>query len=247
MFTLEFDHLDARRREPGSRKILVIDRAPKRSRALVGDLQAAGFSLYETDDCYAALRIAFEEAPGAVLVGQLSASVGKTDFCAALRRIAPRGETLILFLLREDAMLSRMRCISAGADDCVLGSFTADMLVDRLSSLADDRNDVAGRDILRHRGIVLDSRRLKVTCNGQTLRLPIRQLELLRIFLSRPDAVLTNEEILEMLGSADRKQARSVNRDVARLRALLALNGIDDLILTERGRGYVMRGAAQSA
>ena len=87
---------------------------------------------------------------------------------------------------------------------------------------------------------MLDVERRRVTLAGHEVHLTPTEYDLLKLFVSNPDKVLTDRMLLQAIwGAACRQQPHSLHVYVARLRRKIEADPqVPRLLLTEPGVGY---------
>lgn len=95
--------------------------------------------------------------------------------------------------------------------------------------------------VLRYRDVLLDYERHEcVVMPGDDAQgLPLKEAQLLKLFLERPGICLTREQITEIVWSGVKVGPRTVDSHVSRLRK--RLSGAETTIESVYGGGYVLR------
>ena len=108
------------------------------------------------------------------------------------------------------------------------------------------RPDVAAPSIVELGALHVDFTARRLRIRGIPIDLTAREWTLLRLFLRNPDRVLSKDEIIDELGSADEQVApNTIEVYVSRLRAKLEPAGVR--VRTVRGFGYLWNGRLESA
>jgi DNA-binding response OmpR family regulator len=188
--------------------------------------RAAADELLRTNDYdVACVDLGLPDGDGLDLVRRLS-----TD--RELRR--PR-RTLVL--TARDAVADRVAGLDAGADDYLVKPFHFAELVARLRALG--RRGTEQESTLVVGDLTLDLVTHRVCRAGVALDLTAREYSLLRYFMSHPDAVLSEAELLEHVWDANANPfTSSVRVILSRLRRKL---GEPAPIVTVTGAGYRLR------
>jgi two-component system response regulator RegX3 len=86
----------------------------------------------------------------------------------------------------------------------------------------------------------MDVERHVVTTNGEPVRLPLKEFELLEMFLRNPGRVLTRGQLIDRVWGSDYVgDTKTLDVHVKRLRAKLEDNPAEPrLLVTVRGLGY---------
>ncbi|WP_165799635.1 response regulator transcription factor [Sphingomonas oleivorans] len=208
---------------------------------LAPDLAREGFAVDMVDDGHAAYEAVATGRPAAVVVGRMSSSLGRLDFCRALRMLVPGPEMAIIVVLARELELLRIACIEEGADDCIVEPFTAHALALRIRTLL-RRYHMPKEDArLRYAGLEMDVDQIKLFHQGRMVPLRPMVFQLLRVFLERPETILSRADIRAHAGwPAGEGSDRSIDSHVRTLRAALAAAGARDLIRTVRSWGYAL-------
>jgi len=138
----------------------------------------------------------------------------------------------------------RVAGLDDGADDYLAKPFDFSELTARIRALL--RRD-AGRSgaVLQSGTLKLDTRRHSATRCDAVLRLSPKEFALLHYFMSRPDEVLSQEELLEHVWDEHADPfTKTVRVTVMTLRRKLERDGLPQPIETVVGSGYRLRGAA---
>lgn len=145
----------------------------------------------------------------------------------------------VLVLSARDQVSDRVEALHLGADDYMVKPFAYDELAARLLALG-RRN--ADADTILHVGAVeVDPRARQARTDSQPLALTPKEYALLETLCRERGHVFTRTALFERL-----YDARSASSDkvievlISTLRAKLARAGVDDLIETRRGYGYVV-------
>jgi DNA-binding winged helix-turn-helix (wHTH) protein len=87
--------------------------------------------------------------------------------------------------------------------------------------------------------IVVDRAARKVRIDGQSIRLSRKLFDLLAVFISRPDCVLSRSYLLERVWHINAKiTTRTIDTHIGELRTVLSRFGLSGRIETIRGVGY---------
>lgn len=160
-------------------------------------------------------------------------------WCAELRK---RTKAPILFLSSHSENMDVVMAVNMGGDDYITKPFSVDVLVAKVNALL--RRSYSYTDevsALECRGALLDLGAGNLLFKEQTLALTKNELRILRSLFERKNTVVSREEIMKALWNSDCfVDDNTLTVNVNRLRAKLAGAGLDDLIVTKKGEGYMV-------
>lgn len=130
----------------------------------------------------------------------------------------------------------RLQVYDAGVDEVIGGTVLTDGDVSKLSAILRSRK--GARRTISYADIELDLDGYRVRRGQKAMPLSLQQLSLLRLFLERPETVLTQEQIGIALWGRDDIPYDTVRACVQRLRTLLRCGSDPEVIRTVRGRGW---------
>ena len=218
-------------------RLLVVEDSPNLGRDLREALSRDGHAVdLATDGAQAQQYLASYDYDGMVL----DLMMPRVDGWGVLRWLQgrePRPRTLVLSA--RDQVSDRVDALNLGADDYMIKPFAYDELVARLLALA--RRNVPSAPILRIGDLEIDPRARQVRIGGQPLALTPKEYALLEALCSERGRVFTRSALFERLYDARSESSDKVIEVlVSTLRAKLARAGINDLVETRRGYGYVV-------
>jgi two-component system OmpR family response regulator len=173
-------------------RILVVDDEPSLAELLTMALSYEGWEVRSAGDGTAALRIAAEFGPDAVL---LDVSLPDFDGVEVLRRLrADRPRLPVLFLTARDSAEDRAAGLAAGADGYLTKPFSLEQVVGRLQGLV----GVAGEpdaSVLTVGDLALSVERRTVHRGGAEITLSAAEFDVLHQLMRHAGRAVTEEEI----------------------------------------------------
>lgn len=146
----------------------------------------------------------------------------------------------MLVLSARDQVSDRIEALNAGADDYLVKPFAFDELVARLHALS-RRPQQAQPVVLSHGALSWDPLSQSATVDGHPLGLTPREFAVLGLLLRHRGRAFTRLEILERTAGSDTEVSdRSVEVLVFGLRRKLDAAGLQGIIETRRGAGYLI-------
>lgn len=145
----------------------------------------------------------------------------------------------VLVLSARDQVGDRVEVLHLGADDYMVKPFAYDELAARLLALG--RRSVQSDPVLRIATLEIHSRARLVCVDGRPLALTPKEYALLETLCAERGRIFTRTALFEHLYDArSRSSDKVIEVLLSTLRAKLAKAGVNDLIETRRGYGYVV-------
>jgi two-component system phosphate regulon response regulator OmpR len=184
-------------------------------------------------------------APDAVI---LDLMLPGEDGLSLTRELRARSGVGILMLSARGEEMDRVIGLEVGADDYMAKPFSPRELLARLRALLRrTRTAVAAEPPAAIPGkhcfgpFALDISAHRLLRDGSEVRITTAEFELLRVFVERPNRVLSRDDIIDLLKGYDRDPFdRSVDIRVTRLRRRIETDPSNpEYIRTVRGEGYL--------
>jgi two-component system KDP operon response regulator KdpE len=164
------------------------------------------------------------------------------DGLDVIRAIRARAATPIVVLSAREAEHDKVAALDLGADDYLTKPFGVNELLARVRvALRHAAHPASGSEAVSRFGdLEVDLERRQVRSAGAEVHLTPTEWDLLKLFTSQPDKVLTDRMITDAIwGASYPAQAHSLHVYVGRLRRKLeTANGAVRHILTDPGVGY---------
>jgi two-component system response regulator MprA len=218
--------------------ILVVDDDVKITTMLRRSLDYAGYRVREAHDGLEALEIAEAVKPDLVILDIMMPEIDGLEVC---RRLRSNGDNLIMLLTARDEISDKIRGLDSGADDYLVKPFALEELLARVRALL-RRNATEADKTLVFEDLTLDPARREVRRSGRLLVITNKEYELLYLFLTNPQRVLTREEIMERIWGYDYSgESNVLEVYIGYLRSKMESSGERRLLHTVRGVGYVLK------
>ena len=165
------------------------------------------------------------------------------DGLTILRNIRARGiKTPVLFLTAKDTIADRVEGLDAGADDYLIKPFSTDELLARVRALGRRQAGLIDSESLQADSLILHPTLGEVECEGQTVKLTMKESQLLELLLRNKGQVITREQILDRIWGLDCEvEMNNVEIYVYYLRKKLEPITGRIVIETIRGIGYCLK------
>jgi DNA-binding response OmpR family regulator len=204
-------------------------------------LQLEGHDVEWVGDGEAALEKAEANPPDLMVLDLSLPRRDGTEVLAEMRRLAP--ETSVLVLTGRSQIDERVRCLNAGADDCMLKPFSFHELAARCRAILRRRSQTM--DPVLHFGeIAMNRIHRSVHRRGVSVELTGKEFALLEFLLLRRGELCDRAELLrEVWQMAPESNTNVVDVYINYLRRKLSAAHPEDeggmpLVETVRGKGY---------
>lgn len=221
-------------------RILVVEDEESYREPLAYQLTKEGFDVVVAETGTQAL-VEFERQPiDVVLLDVMLPEMSGVDVCRQLRAVSA---VPIIMLTAKDGEIDKVVGLELGADDYVTKPYSFRELLARIRAVlrriepADEDPDEERLSVGR---ITMDVQRHEVHIDGAQITMPLREFELLELFLRNPDRVLTRGLLIERIWGADYVgDTKTLDVHVKRVRAKIEPDPSEPQILqTVRGLGY---------
>jgi len=164
-----------------------------------------------------------------------------TDGITILKKLKENSSTNdipVIMLTAKNSEIDIVKALDLGAEDYITKPFGILEMVSRVKAvLRRCEKDKKSEDKLSFGMIVMDKERHRVTVDGETVELTLKEFSLLKLFLESPQRVLTRENIMDAVwGDSYVGESRTVDMHIKTLRHKLGNAG--EAIVTIRGVGY---------
>jgi DNA-binding response OmpR family regulator len=219
------------------RVLLVEDYEPLRETVCEG-LREAGFAVDAAPDGESGLWYAISN-PYDVIV--LDLMLPRMDGLSILAELRKRGlNTCVLVLTARDTTDDRVKGLDGGADDYLVKPFAFKELLARVRALVRRKYD-AKSPVIRVGDLEVETTTRAVRGRGQRIYLSPREYALLEYLASRSGEVVSRTDIWEHVYDFHCESTSNVvDVCVGHIRRKLEPTGLDRLIQTRRGEGYVL-------
>ncbi len=180
-----------------------------------------------------------KEQPHLVIIDiQLPAFDG-FHWCREIRSLS---KVPILFLSSRDHPMDMVMAMQMGADDFVQKPFHMDVLIAKVQALLRRAYDYKEQPVetVRWNGALLDYDRALVAYGKEQIELTKNELFILKILVKASGQIVSRDELMRKLWDDERfVNDNTLTVNVNRLRQRLAEIGMEDVIVTKKGLGYM--------
>ena len=219
-------------------KILVVDDEKSIVDILEFNLKKEGFQVITALDGLECVRQFENEQPDLILLDVMMPELNGFE---VLKRIRQTSSVPVIFLTARAEEVDTVLGLELGADDYVSKPFKVRELMARVrANLRRSTAEEKKQGSLSAGDLTIDEDHYEVIKRGQTLDLTLRELELLKFFMTQRGQIFSREDLLEKVwGYEYFGDVRTVDVTIRRLREKIEdVPGEPEYILTKRGIGY---------
>jgi len=219
-------------------RVLVVEDEDSYRDPLTYLLRREGFEVSEAATGTDALAEFDRTGADIVLLDVMLPGVSGTEVC---RRIRATSNVPVIMVTARDEEVDKVVGLELGADDYVTKPYSSRELVARIRAVLRRGQDAAAEPAALAAGPVrMDVDRHQVTVDGRAVQLPLKEFELLEMFLRNPSRVLTRQQLIDRVWGADYVgDTKTLDVHVKRLRSKLEKDPSNPQhLVTVRGLGY---------
>jgi two-component system KDP operon response regulator KdpE len=219
-------------------KVLLVDAEQASGSLLLDALIAEGYGIAYTDSGGDALVRAVSWQPTLII---LDISLPDIDGREVIRLLRKHLSVAIIALSSRDREPEKIATLDLGADDFVCKPIKLGELMARVRAALRARMSFEPvTDVYQAGHLTIDAATRTVTLRDQSLRLTMKEFEILHILATVKGRVVKQRQLLEMVwGSVSAKNVQYLRVFIGRLRRKIEDNPDDPrLLVTERGVGY---------
>jgi two-component system response regulator RegX3 len=220
-------------------KVLVVEDETSYSEALSYVLRKEGFDVAIAETGPDALAEFERNGADIVLLDLMLPGLPGTEVC---RQIRQTSSVPIIMVSAKDSEVDKVVGLELGADDYVTKPYSPRELVARIRAVLrrGSVDEVDDASALETGHVRMDVDRHLVTVDGEIVKLPLKEFELLEYFMRNAGRVLTRGQLIDRVWGADYVgDTKTLDVHVKRLRAKIEPDPANPMNLTTvRGLGY---------
>ena len=224
---------------PEVTRVLVVEDEDSFSDAISYLLRKEGFEVAVCTTGPDALDTFDRTGADLVLLDLMLPGLPGSEVCRSLRE---KSNVPVIMLTAKDSEIDKVVGLELGADDYVTKPFSSRELVARMRAVLRRRGepDDVAEAALESGPVRMDVERHVVTVAGDGVSLPLKEFELLEMFLRNAGRVLTRGQLIDRIWGADYVgDTKTLDVHVKRLRSKIEPEPSSPrFIVTVRGLGY---------
>lgn len=218
-------------------KLLVVDDEDTLCEALRFNLEIEGYDVDVAHSAEEALKLNLENY-SLILLDVMMGEISGFRMAQMMRANPKTADVPIIFLTAKDNDDDMIAGLKLGGDDYITKPYSIRNVLARIETVlrrAKNRSQI--HEILKFQGIAIDINSKRLEIDGNEIKIPKKELEILQLFISNRNRVFSREEILNTVWRNEAVVVdRTVDVHITRLRKRLGEYG--QHIITRSGYGY---------
>ncbi len=220
-------------------KILLIEDNLQMQKYIQDFLQAQDYTVNILDDYDAVVDIIKDFKPSLIL---LDINLPKYDGFFYLKLIKKNFSIPVIILSARSDESEQIRGIENGATDYITKPFSINILLAKINSLLKREQELnqTNDEVLKCGDLTLENKLFKVSRNGIEMDLTKNEFKILSLFIEEQGNIISRANLLEYLWD-DKTfvDDNTLTVNISRLKKKLQELGLDDVITSKRGVGYI--------
>lgn len=158
------------------------------------------------------------------------------------REVRKKSEVPIIVVTSRDSEMDELMSINLGADDFVTKPYNTQILLARIGALLKrSGSSNVSTNILNYKDFQLNLSNATVLYNGEEIDLTKNEVKILSYLINHKGEIVSRELLMEYLWTSEFfVDDSTLTVNITRLRKKLEEIGIENVIETRRGLGYIM-------
>lgn len=148
----------------------------------------------------------------------------------------------IIFLSSADDNMNIVMAMDMGGDDFIAKPFDTNVLLAKINAMLRRSYSYQGQtNLIRAGGVLLNVADATVTNNGQKAELTKNEYQILKLLMENQGKMVSRDAIMQKLWDNEEfVDDNTLTVNVTRIRKKLKTIGIEDMIKTKKGAGYLI-------
>jgi DNA-binding response OmpR family regulator len=158
------------------------------------------------------------------------------------RELRKRSDVPIIVVTSRDSEIDELTAMNLGADDFVTKPYNTQILIARISSVLKRAYKESISDRLDCGSFVINLSKSSLEYSGSEVGLTKNELKIMTCLFEHKGAIVSRDELMTRLWDSDMfVDDNTLTVNINRLRKKLEACGLENVIETKRGQGYLLR------
>lgn len=160
-------------------------------------------------------------------------------WCREIRNLT---KVPIIFLSSADDNMNIVMAMDMGGDDFIAKPFDTNVLLAKINAMLRRSYSYQGQtNLIRAGGVLLNVADATVTNNGQKAELTKNEYQILKLLMENQGKMVSRDAIMQQLWDNEEfVDDNTLTVNVTRIRKKLKTIGVEDMIKTKKGAGYLI-------
>lgn len=219
-------------------KIYIIEDDVTLCNELAKLLSAYGYDCAFDHDYPNIITLALAQNPDLILLDINLPIFDGYHICREIRKVS---DVPIIMVTSRNTDMDELMSMNLGADDFITKPYHAQILLARIAALLKRSGKNNTQDILEYQGLLLQAEKSRVKFQDKELDLTKNELKILSVLIRHAGKIVSRDELMHELWQSDEfVDDNTLTVNVNRLRTKLNELGLEHLISTKRGQGYMI-------
>lgn len=220
-------------------KLLIVEDDSVIAKSIKNHMESWGYEAVCITDFENVKKIFIQEQPHLVLMDISLPFYNGFHWCDEIRKIS---KVPVIFLSSASDNMNIVMAMNMGGDDFIAKPFDLNVLQAKVQAMLRRTYDFSAESsLMEHRGMVFDCGSGIITYEGKRVELTKNEMRILQELLESKGKIVTRDRLMERLWESDSFiDDNTLTVNVARLRKKLEEVGMEDVIKTRKGIGYVV-------
>lgn len=217
-------------------RVLVVEDEKRLSEALGEIIRTAKYTVDIVNDGEDGFDYAMSNIYDVIVLDVMLPKMNGFDVVKAMRR--EKNSTPVILLTAKSELSDKITGLDSGADDYLTKPFEPSELLARIRALSRRQGEVQ-LDEISLGDLTLDLSNYSLTCSNQSVRLGLKEFEIMRMLINNSKQIVPKEDILlKVWGTESDAEDNNVEVYISFLRKKLSFLGSKIQISTYRKVGY---------
>lgn len=220
-------------------KLLIVEDDSVIAKSIKNHMESWGYQAVCVENFEEVKRTFVEEQPHLVLMDISLPFYNGYHWCDEIRKVS---KVPVIFISSASDNMNIVMAMNMGGDDFVAKPFDLNVLQAKVQAMLRRTYDFSAESsLMEYRGMVFDVGSGTISYAGKKIELTKNEMRILKELLEQKGKIVTREQLMERLWESDSFiDDNTLTVNVTRLRKKLEEAGMEEVIKTRKGIGYVV-------